>query len=200
LAHAWGDVGHRIVGLIAEHYLDPAVETQVDTIFSGDTTGPVPASDIADEATWADKYRDSDRNTTKVHYNATHNWHFVDIEISSPNIDAACVQTRHSDEQHLARFSRSADIVSVSGPKATDLESSRADPSAASEAIEAHTRNNNSIVYVCRACRWLITARVKGPSSLLTGLSSMSTGISVPSLRRTRSWSLAPISRILGEA
>ena len=91
-AHAWGDAGHRVVGLIAEHYLDPGVRTQVDTLLGGDTSGLVPGTDIADEATWADKYRDSDRNSTKVHYNATHNWHFVDIEISSPDIDAACFQ------------------------------------------------------------------------------------------------------------
>ena len=89
-AYAWGDKGHEIVGLIADHYLDPAVRTKVQTILAGDTTHLTPDTGIASEATWADKFRDSDRNTTKVHYNQTHNWHYVDIELDQPNIDAAC--------------------------------------------------------------------------------------------------------------
>ncbi len=91
-AFAWGDDGHKIVGLIAEHFLDPAVLTQVNTILAGDSTGLVSPIDIPDEATWADKYRDSDRSTTKVRYDQTHNWHFVDIELSNPDLNAACFQ------------------------------------------------------------------------------------------------------------
>jgi hypothetical protein len=48
------------------------------------------AHDIASEATWADKYRDSDRDTTKVRYQATWRWHFVDIELTQPDLSAAC--------------------------------------------------------------------------------------------------------------
>jgi len=44
--------------------------------------------DFASEATWADKYRDS--NHRKDHYEQTQNWHFVDMEIKSPNLDTAC--------------------------------------------------------------------------------------------------------------
>ena len=89
-ALAWGDDGHRIVGLIAEHYLDPAVRTQIDAMLAGDTTALTPSTAIPDEATWADKFRDSDRNSTKVHYNQTEHWHFVDLELSAPNLDTAC--------------------------------------------------------------------------------------------------------------
>jgi hypothetical protein len=39
------------------------------------------AHDIASEATWADKYRDGDRSTTKIRYEATWRWHFVNIEL-----------------------------------------------------------------------------------------------------------------------
>jgi len=42
------------------------------------------------EATWADKFRDSDRDTAKVHYNQTRNWHFVDLELDGPDLQAAC--------------------------------------------------------------------------------------------------------------
>ena len=48
------------------------------------------AHDIASEATWADKYRDSDRNGTKIRYEATWRWHFVDVELPQPDLVAAC--------------------------------------------------------------------------------------------------------------
>ena len=89
-AHAWGDEGHEVVALIAQHYLDPAVATKVNSILAADTTHLTPNTNIDSEATWADKFRDSDRNTTKVHYNETHNWHFVDLEIAGPNLNTAC--------------------------------------------------------------------------------------------------------------
>jgi hypothetical protein len=89
-AYAWGDEGHEVVALIAKHYLDPAVATKVNSILAGDTTHLTPNTKIDTEATWADKFRDSDRNSTKVHYNETRNWHFVDLEISGPNLNSAC--------------------------------------------------------------------------------------------------------------
>jgi len=46
--------------------------------------------DIANEATWADRYRDSDRLGVKVRYEATRRWHFVDVELRAPNVDQAC--------------------------------------------------------------------------------------------------------------
>src|SRR5262249_47822063 len=88
-ATAWGDEGHKVIALIAEHYLDPAVRAKVGTLLAADTD-PLAGHDIASEATWADKYRDSDRDTTKLRYQATRQWHFVDIELSQPDLDAAC--------------------------------------------------------------------------------------------------------------
>jgi hypothetical protein len=88
-AFAWGDEGHKVIALIAEHYLDPAVRSKVTTLLSADTD-PLTAHDIASEATWADKYRDSDRDTSKIRYQATRQWHFVDIELSQPDLSAAC--------------------------------------------------------------------------------------------------------------
>lgn len=88
-AHAWGDEGHEIIALVADHFLDAAVKQKVAAMLAADTDN-LTAHDIASEAIWADKYRDSDRNTTKVRYNQTHLWHFVDIELDHPDIDAAC--------------------------------------------------------------------------------------------------------------
>jgi len=85
----WGEEGHQIVGLIAEHYLDPAVRMRADELLAGDTSG-LTSTDMTDETVWADRFRDSDRNSTRQHYSQTFQWHFVDIELAAPNLDAAC--------------------------------------------------------------------------------------------------------------
>lgn len=89
-AFAWGDQGHKVVALVADHYLKPAVRQKIKAMLAQDTSGLTPSTSIADEATWADRFRDSDRNTTKIRYDLTRNWHFVDIEIAGADIDAAC--------------------------------------------------------------------------------------------------------------
>ncbi len=88
-ALAWGDGGHEIIALVAEHYLDPAARAKVATLLAMDTD-TLTDHDIASEATWADKYRDSDRYTTKIRHQATRLWHFVDIELDEPNLASAC--------------------------------------------------------------------------------------------------------------
>jgi hypothetical protein len=88
-AFAWGDEGHKVIALISEHYLDPAVRSKVATLLAADTD-TLTAHDVASEATWAEKYRDSDRNGTKIRYEATWRWHFVDVELAQPDLVAAC--------------------------------------------------------------------------------------------------------------
>jgi len=88
-AFAWGDEGHKIIAVIAEHYLDPAARAKMAMLLSADTDA-LTGHDIASEATWADKYRDSDRDATKVRYEGTREWHFVDIELAQPNLASAC--------------------------------------------------------------------------------------------------------------
>lgn len=80
-AFAWGDNGHKTVAWIAEHYLTPEVRTIVASMLAADSD-PLTQHDIASEATWADKYRTQHRETAS--------WHFVDIELDNPDIDAAC--------------------------------------------------------------------------------------------------------------
>src|ERR1700751_3762911 len=75
-AFAWGDEGHEIIVLIAENYLEPAARAKVATLLATDTD-KLTDHDIASEAPGADRYRDSDRNTTKARYEATWRWHFV---------------------------------------------------------------------------------------------------------------------------
>jgi hypothetical protein len=88
-ALAWGDEGHKIVALIAGQFLTPAVKQKIDAMLAADTD-PLTAHDIADEATWADRYRDADYKTSRAHYLGTRQWHWIDIELDRPDLDAAC--------------------------------------------------------------------------------------------------------------
>jgi hypothetical protein len=88
-AFAWGDKGHEIIALIAERFLDPAVREKIAGMLAADPDN-LTSHDIASEAIWADRYRDSDRNGSHQHYEQTWRWHFVDIEIGDPNLDRAC--------------------------------------------------------------------------------------------------------------
>jgi S1/P1 Nuclease len=88
-ASAWGDEGHEVIGLIAEHYLQPVVRARVLELLRHDDTGLV-EGDMAHEATWADKFRDSDRDTSKRRYLGTRDWHFVDLEIEGMDVTRAC--------------------------------------------------------------------------------------------------------------
>ncbi len=88
-ALAWGDEGHRIVARIAEPLLTPAARSAVDALLAADTD-TLTAPDFASRATWADKWRDSDRNGSKQRYTATEQWHFVDMEIDAPDLRTAC--------------------------------------------------------------------------------------------------------------
>jgi hypothetical protein len=86
---AWGDEGHEITGVIAYARLTPAVKKNVDALLAADKDS-LTAPDFLSRTTWADKYRDSDRHSTKIRYEATRNWHFVDIEIADGDIDSPC--------------------------------------------------------------------------------------------------------------
>jgi hypothetical protein len=120
-AIAWGDEGHQIVALIAEHYLTPAAKRQVDVLLAADTDS-LTAHNIADAATWADKYRASHRETAS--------WHFADIEISAPDLKSACFGRQPLPAGTLASNGPAMDCVvdkveqfatEIADPK-TDLE------------------------------------------------------------------------------
>ncbi|HWH76425.1 MAG TPA: S1/P1 nuclease, partial [Candidatus Binatus sp.] len=86
---AWGDHGHEIIGVLAYSRLTPGAKKKVDQLLDADKDA-LTAGDFVSRTTWADKYRDSDRNSTRLRYNATRNWHFVDIEIADGDLAAAC--------------------------------------------------------------------------------------------------------------
>jgi hypothetical protein len=89
-AQAWGDEGHEIVALIADHYLESAVRERVAALLETDVSHLTPTTGIADEATWADRFRDSDRDGARLNYERTREWHYVDLELGNPDLDSAC--------------------------------------------------------------------------------------------------------------
>jgi hypothetical protein len=85
-ALAWGDEGHEAIALIATAYLTPVARKKVDAMLAADTD-TLTAHNIAAAATWADRYRDADRNDAR---RRTRLWHFIDIELAAPDLDRAC--------------------------------------------------------------------------------------------------------------
>jgi hypothetical protein len=85
-AAAWGDRGHEIVALIARAYLTPGVKQQVDALLKSDPS-PLTPPGMAAAATWSDKYRDKDIDGARQR---TRFWHYVDIEITKPDLEQAC--------------------------------------------------------------------------------------------------------------
>lgn len=80
-AAAWGPVGHSTVALIARSYLTPKAQARIEEILAADPdkrTGPT----MAERANWADAWR--------VDHAHTYNWHFVDTEIDTGDMNAAC--------------------------------------------------------------------------------------------------------------
>jgi S1/P1 Nuclease len=85
-ALAWGDDGHKVVALVAQSFLDTDVRKRVNALLAADTDS-LTAHDIANAATWADKFRDANTGGGRQR---TSQWHFVDIEIKAPDLDKAC--------------------------------------------------------------------------------------------------------------
>jgi hypothetical protein len=88
-ALAWGDEGHRVIALIADHYLEPGVKKKVDAMLAADTD-TLTKHDIASEAIWAETYRNFDKAKTQAEYADRETWHSLKLELSNPDIDAAC--------------------------------------------------------------------------------------------------------------
>jgi hypothetical protein len=80
-AEAWGDLGHEVTALVAYRYLTPNARAALSVLLASDAD-TLTKPDFASRATWADKYRNTHRETAA--------WHFVDIEIEHPDLERAC--------------------------------------------------------------------------------------------------------------
>jgi hypothetical protein len=83
---AWGDEGHEVIALIAQSRLDPIARKNVDALLAADPD-TLTAPNMAAASTWADKFRDVNRDGAR---HKTGLWHFVDLEITGPDLDRAC--------------------------------------------------------------------------------------------------------------
>ena len=68
-ALAWGQLGHRLVGELAERHLDAAAEAQVKRLLAGE-----PDPTLAGVANWADQLRAS----SPAEFKRTAPWHYID--------------------------------------------------------------------------------------------------------------------------
>jgi hypothetical protein len=73
-ALAWGNKGHRIIGMLAEAHLTPAARAAIDSILQGE--------DFVAATTWADEMRNSGVNPAFWARTAA-NWHYVNIDAGS---------------------------------------------------------------------------------------------------------------------
>jgi hypothetical protein len=89
-AHAWGAEGHEVIGLIAQHFLNPAAQAQVNALLATDNSALTPDTGMVSETNWADRFRNSDRRGIQARFEATRLWHYIDIELDHPDLDAAC--------------------------------------------------------------------------------------------------------------
>ena len=67
-AFAWGQIGHRVTGLIAEQYLTPQAQAAIDAI--------LPNEDLAEASTYADEMRSHPSEYWKKTANP---WHYVNV-------------------------------------------------------------------------------------------------------------------------
>jgi hypothetical protein len=75
-AWAWGNVGHRVIALIAADKLSTAARAEVSDLLGDDAR-----HGMEEVSTWADEIQ-PDRAETRP-------WHYVNIEISTNGYDAA---------------------------------------------------------------------------------------------------------------
>lgn len=65
---AWGQIGHRVTGAIAEHYLTYEAKAAIDHL--------LPDEDLAEASTYADEMRS---NPSDFWQQNAHHWHYVNV-------------------------------------------------------------------------------------------------------------------------
>lgn len=73
-AFAWGPTGHRVVGEVAQKYLEPSTQAKIQNILKGDS--------LARVANWPDEVKSDPAN-----YSSTFNWHYTSIADEENDVD-----------------------------------------------------------------------------------------------------------------
>src|SRR6516164_1662695 len=102
---------HRAWPRSRAQYFEPATRAEVGAMLTADPD-TLTAHDIASGASWADRYRDSDRGGSRQRYEQTRQWHFVNIELDGPNLDRSMLYRSRARAHCL----RSPGITSLAGP------------------------------------------------------------------------------------
>ncbi len=79
-ALAWSNLGHRMVGELAQRHLSPAAKAEVALLLAGE-----PEPSLAGVASWADTLRNEDPERFK----ATSRWHYINAKGGGCAFDAA---------------------------------------------------------------------------------------------------------------
>lgn len=96
LALAWGDLGHEVVADVALHYLDDPTRGRLQELLGKDYSALLASTDAATEATWADRYRDSQRGAPSPNrYDQTHAWHYANVELGGDPARGLAVSCNH---------------------------------------------------------------------------------------------------------
>ena len=70
-----------------------------------------PNTGIAAEATWADRFRDSDRDGARLRYRGTRKWHFIDLELAGADPEAGCDRSSRGSMSRLASQGPADDCI-----------------------------------------------------------------------------------------
>jgi hypothetical protein len=94
---AWGDLGHEVIGQVANANLNAKAAAEVARLLATDQDafkmrdGRMTSDTFERQTTWADYYRDAQRAGGKtpeqIH---SYTWHFVDIELNGGSLEIAC--------------------------------------------------------------------------------------------------------------
>ncbi|WP_435015555.1 S1/P1 nuclease [Tundrisphaera sp. TA3] len=89
LAQAWGVVGHRVAGRIAEARLTPAARSALRALLE-------PGESLADVSTWADENR--------ADHPEAATWHYINIPITEPRYDRKFILKQGSVVDRIEHF------------------------------------------------------------------------------------------------
>jgi hypothetical protein len=112
----WGNEGHKIVALTAAKILatdSPSTLAKIQAMLAKDRDDIWPGADVAvdhdigGEATWADLLREKSPKGKQV----TESWHFVDIDMTHPDVDTPCNNHPKVPAGELASVAPSPDCV-----------------------------------------------------------------------------------------
>jgi len=112
-ASAFGPLGHRIIGLLAERQLTPAAAAQVRQLLAGE-----PEPTLAGVSNWADELRDSDPERGK----ATARWHYVNF----PRGDCAYAPARDCPDGNCVVAAINRNFLALSDRHRSDAERAEA--------------------------------------------------------------------------